>query len=66
MLTATSSELILEQPIREGSPVRKSDLLVQLDDTLQQALVAQAEAEVRNTSARLEELINGAREGEIA
>ena len=66
VLTATSSELILEQPVREGSPIRKGDLLVQLDDSLQRALVAQAEAEVKDAAARLEELTNGAREEELA
>lgn len=66
VLTATSSELILEQPVREGSPIRKGDLLVQLDDSLQSALVAQAEAEVKDAAARLEELINGAREEELS
>lgn len=66
VLTATSSELILEQPIREGSAIRKGDLLVQIDDSLQQALVAQAEAEVKNAAAKLEELKNGAREEEIS
>jgi len=66
VLTATSSELILEQPIREGSLIHKGDLLVQIDDSLQQALVAQAEAEVKNAAAKLEELKNGAREEEIS
>ncbi|MCG6869737.1 MAG: HlyD family efflux transporter periplasmic adaptor subunit [Gammaproteobacteria bacterium] len=66
VLTATSSELIVQQPIREGSLVRKGDLLVQLDDRLQQAIVAQAEAEVQEAAAHLEELTNGPRDEEIA
>jgi HlyD family secretion protein len=65
VLTATSSELILEQPVSEGSPIRKGDLLVKIDDSLQQAVVAQADAEVRNASANLEKLRNGARVEEI-
>ena len=66
VLTATSSELILQQPIREGSIVQKGDLLVQLDDSLQQAVVAQAVAEVNGAAANFEKLTNGAREEEIA
>jgi len=66
VLTATSSELILQQPVREGSIVQKGDLLVQLDDSLQQAVVAHAEAEENDAAANFEKLTNGAREEEIA
>jgi len=66
VLTATSSELILQQPVREGSVVQKGDLLVQLDDSLQQAVVAQAKAEVNDAAANFEMLTNGARVEEIA
>jgi hypothetical protein len=66
VLTATAGEIILEQPIREGSPVHVGDLLVRLDDTLQQAIVDQAEAETARAAAYLEQLRNGPRREEIA
>ena len=46
--------------------VAEGTLLVQLDDSRQQALVAKAKAEVAGAAARLEELRNGARPEEIA
>lgn len=64
-LSATAAEVILELPVREGSQVSRGDLLVRLDDSLQQAVVARAEADVRQFEANLERLRNGAREEEI-
>jgi HlyD family secretion protein len=60
VLKATADEIILEQPIPEGTVVAKGTLLVQLDDRRQSALVARARADVAQATARLEELRNGA------
>jgi HlyD family secretion protein len=65
-LTATAGELILEQPVAEGSVVSKGDLLVQLDQRLQQAQVLKAQADVLQAQANLEKLRNGARAEEVA
>ena len=64
-LSATAAEVITALPIREGSTVSRGDLLVQLDDSLQQAVVARAEADVQQYEANLEKLRNGAREEDI-
>ena len=66
VLKATADEIILEQPIPEGTVVAKGTLLVQLDDRRQSAMVARARAEVAQATARLEELRNGARPEDIA
>ena len=66
MLKATDDEIILEQPVPEGTVIAKGTLLVQLDDRRQSALVARARAEVAQATARLEELRNGARPEDIA
>lgn len=66
VLTATSGEIILQQPIKEGSAVAKGDLLAQLDDRRQQAIVAQAEAELNAAKAILNKLENGPREEVLA
>ena len=66
VLKATADEIILQQPIPEGTLVSKGTLLVQLDDRRQSALVARAQAETAQATARLEELRNGARPEDIA
>ena len=66
LLKATASEIILEQPVPEGTAVAAGTLLVRLDDRGQKARVARARAEVSQAAARLEELRNGARPEEIA
>jgi HlyD family secretion protein len=66
VLKATANEIIVSEPVPEGTMVAAGTVLVQLDDKRQQALVARAEAEVSRASARLEELRNGARPEEIA
>lgn len=66
VLKATASEIILEEPIPEGTMVAAGTLLVRLDDSRQQAVVARAQAEVAQAQARLEELRNGARPEDIA
>jgi HlyD family secretion protein len=66
ILKATANEIILQQPVPEGTLVAAGTLLVQLDDARQQAIVARATAEVRQAQAVLEELRNGARPEDIA
>jgi HlyD family secretion protein len=66
ILKATANEIILQQPVPEGTMVAAGTLLVQLDDARQQAIVARATAEVRQAEAVLEELRNGARPEDIA
>ena len=66
ILKATDNEIIVAQPVPEGRMVTAGTLLVQLDDSRQQAIVARAKAEVGHAAAQLEELRNGARPEEIA
>jgi HlyD family secretion protein len=66
VLKATASEIILNEPVPEGTKVSAGTLLVQLDDRRQRAVVARAQAEVAQAEARLEELRNGARPEDIA
>ncbi len=66
VLTATADEIILDEPVPEGTMVSAGTVLVQLDDKRQQARVAVARAEVSRARARLEELRNGARPEEVA
>jgi len=63
---ATANEIIVDQPIPEGTMVSKGSLLVQLDDRRQKAVVARAEAELARANAQLEELRNGARAEDVA
>jgi HlyD family secretion protein len=66
ILKATADEIIMQQPIPEGTMVAEGSLLVQLDDSRQKALTARAAAEVGKAAAQLEELRNGARPEDIA
>lgn len=66
VLKATANEIILTQPVPEGTLVQAGTLLVQLDDRRQKAVVAGATAEVARATAQLEELRNGARPEDIA
>jgi HlyD family secretion protein len=66
VLKATADEIILAQPVPEGTQVKAGTLLVQLDDTRQQAVVARARAELAQASAQREEARNGARAEDIA
>ena len=66
LLKATASEIVLGQPVEEGTMVDAGTVLVQLDDRRQQAIVARAQAEVLGAKARLDELRNGARPEDIA
>ena len=64
--SATTNEVITDLPIKRGSQVKKGDVLVQLDSTLQNAQVAKAQASVMQAQAQLDKLRNGARNEEIA
>jgi HlyD family secretion protein len=66
VLKATADEIILEQPVPEGTMVAAGSLLVQLDDSRQKAVVDRARADVAQAEARLDELRNGARPEDIA
>lgn len=66
ILKATAGEIILEQPVPEGTMVAAGTLLVQLDNRRQQAVVAGARAELAQAEFHLEELRNGARPEDIA
>ena len=63
---ATANEIIVAQPIPEGTQVSEGSLLVQLDDRRQKAVVARAVADVAKADALFEELRNGAREEDVA
>jgi len=64
--TAIVNEVVVALPVPQGSLVKKGTVLVKLDDTLQQAQVRKAEAEVAQAKANLEKLRNGARVEEVA
>jgi HlyD family secretion protein len=64
-LAATAAELIVSQPVAEGAAVQPGDLLVQLDTTLQQTVLARLDADIAQQQARLDELRNGSRPEEI-
>jgi len=64
-LSATAAEIIVKQPIAEGSHVEAGTLLVQLDGTLQEASIHKLEADIAQQTANLEKLHHGARSEEI-
>lgn len=64
-LSATAPEIIVAQPVPEGTRVEAGTLLVQLDTTLQEAVVARVQAERTQLQANLEKLRNGFRSEEI-
>ena len=66
VLKATANEIIVGEPVPEGSLVTAGTLLVQLDDSRARAQVAKATAELARAQAILEELRNGARPEDIA
>lgn len=65
-LSATAAEIIVDQPVTEGSHVEAGDLLVQLDSTLQLASIAKIQGDLAQLQANLERLNNGPRPEEIA
>jgi len=64
--TATSSEIVIELPVIQGTVVKKGTILVRLDDTIQKAHVAKARAELIQAEANFDKLQSGARKEEIA
>lgn len=66
VLKATAAEIITQLPIAEGSDVKAGDLLLQLDDRRQSALVAKAAANFASGQANLTKSQNGARAEDIA
>lgn len=66
ILKATAAEIITQLPVAEGSVVAQGDLLLQLDDRRQHALVAKAEANLLSAQAVLTKLQNGNRAEDIA
>ncbi|MBA6382426.1 HlyD family efflux transporter periplasmic adaptor subunit, partial [Colwellia sp. BRX10-9] len=64
--TATVSEVITALPVSAGSQVTEGTILVRLDDTLQKAFVAKAQAQMQQAKANLEKVHNGARKEEVA
>jgi len=64
--TATTNEVVAELPVAPGTPVKKGTLLVKLDDTLQQAQVDKAEAQLAQAQAELDKLRHGARKEDVA
>lgn len=66
ILKATAAEIITQLPLAEGSQVAQGDLLLQLDDRRQQALVASAKASLESAQANLRKLQHGNRPEDIA
>src|SRR5690625_3287937 len=64
-LTATVAEIIVEQPVLEGSRIESGQLLVQFDTRLQEQLIERLEAEVEAREAFVTQLHNGPRKEEI-
>lgn len=64
-LTAEISEPILSIEIAEGEEVVAGQVLIQQDDRRAQARLAEAEAALGQTRARLDELVRGPREEQI-
>ncbi|CAM3104609.1 HlyD family secretion protein [Vibrio diazotrophicus] len=64
--SATSNEIIRELPVKEGSQVKIGDILVRLDSTSQEAMLAQAIAQQAKANAYLTKLTNGERPEDIA
>lgn len=64
--SATSNEIIRALPVKEGSQVKIGDVLVRLDTTSQEAMLAQAIAQQAKANAYLTKLINGERPEDIA
>lgn len=60
-LLATSNEIIDSLPIKEGSHIKKGDILVQFNTRIQQAIVDKAIAEQVKAQTQLDKLLNGER-----
>lgn len=66
LLKATAAEIVTQLPVAEGKDVQAGDLIVQLDDSRQQARVNKAHASVAAAEAYLAKLQHGARSEDIA
>lgn len=66
LLKATAAEIITQLPIQEGRDLQAGELVVQLDNHRQQAMVAKAEAQLASAQASLQKLQHGARPEDIA
>ncbi|WP_089122531.1 HlyD family secretion protein [Vibrio algivorus] len=64
-LLSTASEIIIELPVKEGSKVEKGQLLLQLDNKNQKAILAKARAELAQAKANLTKMSNGERVEDI-
>jgi len=64
-LTATANEIVVDEPVAEGTFVKAGTVLVKLDDKLQAANVAAAEAGRDKAQADLDKLTMGARPEEL-
>ncbi|TVO37859.1 HlyD family secretion protein [Vibrio algivorus] len=64
-LLSTASEIIIELPAKEGSKVEKGQLLLQLDNKNQKAILAKARAELAQAKANLTKMSNGERVEDI-
>lgn len=64
--TATVNEVIVDLPAKQGSLVKKGQILVRLDNHWQRAQLAKAQADVQKAEANLDKLRNGARIEEVA
>ena len=65
-LVAEANEPILEILVAEGEPVEAGQLILRQDDTRASARLREAEAAVGQAQARLDELVRGPRQEQIA
>lgn len=65
VLKATVAETIIATPIKEGSPVKTGDLIIQLDDTQARNNLAKAQAKLISATANQTKLRHGARTEDI-
>lgn len=65
-IAATAAEQIIAMPVREGQAVKQGDVVAQLDASSLAANRASVAAQSSQATHRLDELVHGARSGEIA
>jgi HlyD family secretion protein len=65
VLKATVAETIIATPIKEGSPVKTGDLIVQLEDTQARNNLAKAQAKLISATANQAKLRHGVRAEDI-
>lgn len=64
-VAAPEAGWIVEQPVRAGTTISSGDLLFRLDTTAQEAVLAEAEARMRQSDAQARNIATGARAAEI-